>query len=125
MNTSKTTIKERTKRKTNSELVDTINAARKNSAWMAIGLAKQLSSSTRKMLEINLNKINEHSEDGDTIIIPGKVLSQGNINKKIKICAFKFSSVALNKLHDKKCETRRIIDEINKNPKAEKVRILI
>ena len=125
MEISKRTIKARTEKKTNTELVETINAARKNSSWTKTGVARYLSVSTRVMPEINLTRLEKHSEKGDIIIFPGKILGSGNINKKIKVCAFKFSKQAMEKLKAKSCETGKIIDEIKNNPKAAGVRIVI
>src|SRR3989344_5738581 len=125
MKRSKTTIKKRIGKKTNPELVETVKLIRKNSSWNNLGIAEHLSSSSRKMPEVNLAKIELHSEQGDNIIIPGKVLGAGSINKKIKVCAFKFSKEALTKLKDKKCDVLTISEEINKNPKATGLRVLI
>ncbi len=125
MKRSKTTIKKRIGKKTNPELVETVKLIRKNSSWSSLGIAEHLTSSSRKMPEVNLTKIDTHSEQGDSIIIPGKVLGSGSINKKIKVCAFKFSKEALNKLKDKKCDVLTISEEINKNPKATGLRVVI
>lgn len=119
---SKTTIKERTRRKTNPELVETIKASTKNPAWHKI--AEKLSSSRRKMLEINLKEIDKNSESGDVVVVAGKVLGAGNIGKKIRISALKFSKEALEKLKACKCETTSIISEMSKNPSAKGVRII-
>jgi len=125
MKISRTTIKNRTGRKTNSELVETLDAIRKNKSWSGLEVARYLSSASRKMPEMNLSKLSAHSEEGDSIILPGKVLGAGEIKHKMKVCAFKFSKQALDKLHEKKCETSLIIDEVNKNPKATGLRMLI
>ncbi|MEK6919140.1 MAG: 50S ribosomal protein L18e [Nanoarchaeota archaeon] len=125
MSISKRTIKARTTQKTNSELVDTIHAARKNSVWVEKGIARYLSGSTRVMPEVNLNMLEKNCEAGDIAIVPGKILGTGSINKKIKVCAFKFSKQAMEKLKAKKCETGSIMDEIKNNPKATGVKIII
>src|SRR3989344_334775 len=103
MEISKTTIKERTEKKTNAKLVETINAARKNSAWTKLRVARYLSASTRMMPEVNLTKLEKHSEAGDIVVVPGKVLGSGSISKKITVYAFKFSEQAIEKLKAKKC----------------------
>ncbi len=125
MKRSKTTINKRTGKKTNPELVETAKLITKNTEWSALGIVEYLTSSTRKMPEMNLAKINLHCEQGDTVVIPGKVLGTGNITKKIKICAFNFSKQALDKLKEKKCEIMTINEEIKKNPKATGLRVLI
>ena len=66
----------------------------------------------------------KESKEGDTIVIPGKVLSQGELTKRIKIVAFSFSERAKEKLLSSKCGVSTIKDEIKKNPKAEGIRIV-
>ncbi len=119
---STTRIKKRTRNKTNKELVETIQLAKKNPVWLNV--SGYLSSSTRNMPEVNLSEIELNSKEGDTIIVPGKVLGEGDITKKLRVCAFKFSHEAFIKLKNKKCETVMLIDEIKKNPKAMGVRVI-
>jgi large subunit ribosomal protein L18e len=114
---SKTKIKSRSRKKTNPELVTTLSSSIKNPNW--IKLAKVLSSSTKKYPSINLTQIDLKSKTGDTIIIPGKVLSSGSLSKKVKICALSISSSALEKLKESKSEFSTLSAEIKKNPKAE------
>ena len=90
---SKTQISKRLKRKTNPELVKTIELAKKNNL---LDLAKKLSSSTRLQTRINLEDLNKLKED--KIIVVGKVLSKGEIEKKKEIAALSFSESAENKL---------------------------
>lgn len=103
------------KRKINPELVETIQLAKKSN----LEIAKLLSGPTRKRIKKNLEEINEKAKENETIIIPGKVLGQGNINKKIKIIALDFSESAEKKLKKVKCEIRTIKQELEKNKKLE------
>ena len=119
---SKTKLKIRAKNKTNPELAETIYLARKNANWMPI--AKILSGSTRKHAAVNLRQINEKAELGDTFVIPGKVLSEGELSKKIKICAFNISKEAKEKLKHTKSEFVTLAEEIKKNSKAEGIKII-
>jgi len=119
---SKTKISKRTEKKRNPELVETVNACKKNEAWVKI--CQDLLVSKRKRANVNLEKINKESKEGEIIVIPGKVLSQGEISKKIKIIAFKYSENAEEKLSKAKIDYSYIIDEIKKNPKAQGVKIL-
>lgn len=119
---SKTKLKIRAKNKTNPELAETIYLARKNANWMPI--ANLLARSTRKHSAVNLRKIDEKAEIGDTFVIPGKVLSEGELSKKIKICAFNISKEAKEKLKHTKSEFIFLIEEIKKNPKAEGIKLI-
>jgi len=119
---SKTKIKLRTRRKTNPELTETIRLANKNPEWKEV--ATILSNSTKKHSKINLNEIAENSDVGDTIIVPGKVLSLGDLTNKVKICSLSISEKAKSKLADSKSESTTILSEIKKNPKAEGIKII-
>lgn len=115
---SKTKISKQLERKTNPELVETILAAKKNSAWLEV--ASLLSSPKR--VNVNLDKIGEAKED--KIVIPGKILSQGNVNKKMKVIAMSFSGKAREKLLKAGCEVKTILEEIKFNPEAKDVKVL-
>lgn len=119
---SLTRIKNQTKKKTNHELVETILGAAKNEKW--IDVARIISGPRRKRLDVNLDYINQEAKDGETIVVPGKVLSQGDVEKKIKIIALDFSENAREKLSKGKKDFSTIQDEIKKNPDAKGIRIL-
>jgi len=119
---SNTKIEKQLNRKTNAELVKTIILAKKNDDWREI--AEILSGPRKNRKNINLEDLDEKSNEGETIVIPGKVLSQGELNKKIKVVALNFSEKAKEKLLKTKSEVSSILEEIKKNPKGEKVRII-
>jgi large subunit ribosomal protein L18e len=119
---SKTKISKRNEKKRNLELVETVNLCKKNEAWIKI--CQYLLVPKRKRTNMNLERINKESKDGDIIIVPGKVLSQGDISKKIKIVALKYSESAQEKLSKAKIDYSYIVDELKKNPKAQGVKIL-
>jgi large subunit ribosomal protein L18e len=119
---SKTRIEKQLNKKTNPELVRTIIEAKKKKGWTEI--AEILSSPRINKISMNLDKINETAKEGETIIIPGKVLSEGDLDKKIKIVAFNFSEKAKEKISKSKGEFSTILEEIKKNPEAKNVRII-
>ena len=89
-----------------------------------LDVAGILSSPKINRVNLNLNEINEKAKDGETILVPGKVLSQGEIEKKIKVIAFSFSEKAKEKILKAKGEVSSISDEIKKNPEAKGIKIL-
>ena len=119
---SKTKISKQLERKTNPELVETILAAKKNSGWIEI--ASILSGPRRKRKNINLNELDKLVDKEKIIVIPGKVLSEGEFNKKAKIIALSFSEKAKEKLLNAKCGVSSILEEIKSNPSAKDVKIL-
>jgi large subunit ribosomal protein L18e len=118
---SKTKLSKRTSKKRNTELVETLKQCKRNPSWISVG--KTLSRSRKDKLEANLDNIDKQAKEGDRIIIPGKVLSQGKISKKIRVIALAFSKTAREKLEEQKIESSTILEEINTNPKAEGVKI--
>lgn len=122
MSASKTAIGRRISRKMDPYILETSLVAKKQKAWQSI--AQAVSGSRKKYSSVNLGRINEECESGDTIIIPGKVLGNGDLNKKIKICAIYFSSSAIHKIKDSKSEMIKLVDEIKNNPSAKGVKII-
>lgn len=120
MNKSKTKIESQLKNKTNPELVKTIILAKKNPAWTEV--ASILTTSAKVTPQINLSKIN--ATEAKIIVVPGKVLSQGEVTKKVKVAAFKFSEKAKEKLKKAGCEIISIAKEIESNKDAKDVTIL-
>lgn len=110
------------RRKLNPEIVSTIRTAKKNKNWQEI--AEVLSQSRKRRVVMNLEKINENAKDDETILVPGKILSQGEITKKIKIIAEGFSEKTKEKLLKSKIKFLNINEEIKNNPEAKGIKIL-
>ena len=119
---SKTKIEKQLLKKRNPELVKTILSAKKNKGWLNV--ASIISSSRRNRPSLNLNEISKESKTGEIIIVPGKVLSLGELDKKLKIVALSFSEKAKEKIKKSQGEALTIMEEIKKNPDAKGVRIL-
>jgi len=119
---SKTLIGKQVTRKNNPELVETILLAKKHAKWVEV--AGLLSSPRANMINLNLDYINEKAKEGDIILVAGKVLSQGELNKKIKVVALGFSKMAKEKISKSKGEISTIFEEIKKNPDAKGIKIL-
>ncbi len=122
MTKSKTQIEKQMQKKNNPELVETLMNAKKKDKWLEV--AGIISGPRRKRIDLNLNEINNQTKDKEKVIVPGKVLSQGEINKKIKIVALSFSEKAKEKLKKSGCEFSSILTEIKLNPSAEGIKIL-
>ncbi len=119
---SKSKIEKQLKRKTNPLLAETIIFCKKNKKWFKI--AEILTGSRKKRINLNLGEINKRVKNGERVVIPGKVLSQGELDKKIKIIALNFSERAMEKI--KKCgsDVSTILEEIKKNPEAKGFNLL-
>jgi len=119
---SKTKIGKQIQRKTGSNLVKAVLLAKKNPEWLKV--ASMLSTPRRKFLALNLGDIEGLVKEGETVVVPGKVLSQGELTKKVKIVALKFSEIAKEKLLKSKIQMSTINEEIKNNPGAKGLRIL-
>ena len=118
---TRTKVKSRVGVKTNPVLKQTLSAALKEKSWFP--LAKMLSGSTKKQPSYNLSDINAVAKEG-IVVIPGKVLGSGSLDKKVSIYALSFSSSAADKLKAGKVEMGSILELIEKNKKATGVQVL-
>ena len=119
---TKTKIEKQLKKKTNPELVETIISAKKQKNW--VGIAGLLSTTRKKQVNLNLEDLDKVAKEGETLIVPGKVLSQGEFNKKNKIIALKFSGKAKEKLLKSGNKIDNILNEIKSNPEAKGIQII-
>ncbi len=86
-------------------------------------IARKLGGSTRKRIEVNLSKIDRHTNSGDTVIIPGVVLASGNLTKSVNVAAWRFSPAAIKKINDKG-KILTIEDLLQENPRGSNVKII-
>lgn len=93
----------------------------KSNLWKR--LAFDLSKPTRQRREINVEKINKYAREGEIVVVPGKVLAEGDADKKLTVAAWTFSEAAKAKI-SKKGKTMTIAQLMKENPQGKKVRIL-
>ncbi len=86
-------------------------------------IAEDLEAPSRQRRNVNVFKIESLARDGETLIVPGKVLGEGDFTKKVTIAAFAFSDGARTKIN-KTGKALSIAELVRSNPKAAKVRIL-
>jgi large subunit ribosomal protein L18e len=102
-------------------ITDLKRAGREVPLWKRV--ASELERSTKIMPSVNINKLETVVRDGEIALVPGKVLSVGNLSKKMTVAAFKFSEAARAKIN-KSGEALTISELLKKNPKGSKVRII-
>ena len=109
--------------KTNAQLNNLIKeiketAYKENSNfWKKI--AKELEKPTKKQREANISKLDKHTKDNELVIVPGKVLGDGELNHELRVAALKFSESAKRKL-----KTMTIRQLLKENPKGKNIRII-
>ncbi len=79
----------------------------------------------RKRVAVNISKINRYTKDGDMVVVPGKVLSCGEMKHKVVIGAFAYSERAKKKLIEAGCEVLTIEELVKRNPKGSGVKIIV
>jgi large subunit ribosomal protein L18e len=84
--------------KTNPFILQLIEKAEKMDKPYWKDLARRLSKPRRSYATVNLSKINRYSKKGEIILVPGKVLSSGNLEHPVEIAALSFSSEARKKV---------------------------
>ena len=114
--------------KTNPNLIDLIKKLKIKSATEEVAIwkdvAQRLEKSNRRTAEVNLSDIVRYAEEGETILVSGKVLSNGNLNIKVSVAALKFSETAVKKIEAAGGEVLTIKDLMDVNPKGSNVRVM-
>lgn len=114
--------------KTNPVLIDLINQLKKQSIekeapiWKDIAL--RLEKSSKNWSEVNLKRISTHINDKETALVPGKVLSTGDLTKKVSIAAWSFSDKAVDKIKKAGGTSMSIEELMKKNPEGKNIRIM-
>lgn len=87
-------------------------------------IAFDLKKPARQRRIVNVYKIEQYARDGETIIVPGKVLSVGDLTKKVDVAAFQFSAGAKEKIIQANGKALTIQELLKNNPEGKNVRIL-
>ena len=110
--------------KTNQQLKGLISELKKRKEPIWKKIAQELSRGAKNKRQVNLSKISRHAEPGDMIIIPGKVLSGGEIKTQLTIAAFQFSQTAREKIEKAGSKTMAIDELMKANPKGTKIKVI-
>ncbi|UCF50588.1 MAG: 50S ribosomal protein L18e [Thermoplasmatales archaeon] len=114
--------------KTNPALTALIHELKKqaneNDAPIWKDVALRLQKPSKNWSEVNLDRISRYIGDKETALIPGKVLSDGNLTKKVTIAAWSFSGKSQEKIKNAGGKYVTIQELIKSNPKGKDIRIL-
>ncbi len=105
-------------------IADLKKASNQNDVDLWKRIAVDLERPTRQRRIVNLSRISRYCDENEVIVVPGKVLGSGEIDKKITVAAYQFSEQAIQKIKDAKGVSMQISELVKKNPKAQKVRII-
>ncbi|MEK6916715.1 MAG: 50S ribosomal protein L18e [Nanoarchaeota archaeon] len=112
----------------NNQLTSLIIELKKQSIQNNVNIWKRIASDlegpTSRRRVVNLSRINRYAKANDIVVVPGKVLSMGEIDKKLTIAAHAFSGNAIEKIRNSGSKAISINELIKENPKGSKVRII-
>ena len=96
--------------------------ATKRRIWRTV--AFKLDKSKKDSIQVNLSKLNKVTKENEIIVVPGKILGEGDLNHKITLAAFAFSESARNKLISKKIKIQSIEELLETNPTGSNIKII-
>ena len=112
---------------TNQVLFDTIRDLKKASVSTGTNVfravAEKLSAPASQRTAVNISRIEKYAVEGETIIVPGKLLGTGTISKKVTVVAFSASEGAIEKITKAGGKFIEIRNYLKNKPSA-KIRIL-
>lgn len=113
---------------TNPELVELIRFLRKqgreNKAAIWRDVAERLASPRRRQVAVNLSRLNRYTRKNETVVVPGKLLSTGEISHPLTVVAIAFSEKAKEKVGAAKGKCLSFSELIKKNPKGSNIKII-
>ena len=98
-------------------------AGKKSNFWKRI--AEEALRPRRRKRVVNISKINRLTKPKDKVIVPGKVLGDGEINHSITLSAFEISRKAIEKILSANGKILTIEEMIKKNPMGKGVKIIV
>ena len=114
--------------KSNPNLVRLIEALRKasheNAAPIWRDIADGLEKPSSRWAEVNLGELERLVEEGETVVIPGKLLGGGNITKAVTVASYRCSGEAKRKLEGAGGRAITLLDLIGSNPTGAEVRLM-
>jgi large subunit ribosomal protein L18e len=112
----------------NPQLFDLIRflkkAAKENDARIWSSIAKSLAKTRSRRVAVNLSRINRHTEKGQIVAVPGKVLGAGTLHHPVTVAAFAFSATAKEKIKKARGKCLPLSELVKKNPKGSNVKIV-
>lgn len=87
-------------------------------------VAELLSKPRRDRVIVNVGKLNRLANDGDVIVVPGKVLGYGELSKRVTVAAWAFSKTAIDKIKATGGEAITIPELVRRMPKPSNVKLI-
>ncbi len=112
----------------NQQMQTLVAELRKASSEQSLPLwrrvADDLAKPARRQRAVNLSRIERYAKDKDVIVVPGKVLGDGDLTKKVTIAAHTFSASALAKIAKSGSKAYPLAEFMKANPKPKNAKLL-
>ena len=99
-------------------------AAAENKAPIWKYVADMMENALSRWAVVNVSKLDEYAKNNTTVLIPGKLLGDGELKKTLTVTAFKFSSSAKRKIIDAGGQIISIPELLEKNPKGSGILVM-
>ncbi|MFC6864959.1 MULTISPECIES: 50S ribosomal protein L18e [Haloarcula] len=106
-----------------SLIADLKSAARSSGGAVWGDVAERLEKPRRTHAEVNLGRIERYAQEDETVVVPGKVLGSGVLQKDVTVAAVDFSGTAEKKI-DQVGEAVSLEQAIENNPEGSHVRVI-
>ena len=110
-------------KKTNFRMKKLIKELSKKEDKIWKDVARRLSKPRRNIAVVNIARINRYAKKKESILIPGKVLGYGNLDKEVLVGAFSFSEEAKKKIKNAGGKCMSIEEFVAENSKGNKIRL--
>ncbi|WP_458187353.1 50S ribosomal protein L18e [Haladaptatus sp. NG-WS-4] len=108
-----------------SSLIAELKSVSRNSdadVWSDVATRLEKPRSTHA--EVNLGRIERYAQEDETVVVPGKVLGSGVLQKNVTVAAVDFSSTAQTKIEQANGEPIKLEQAIEQNPNGSNVRVI-
>ena len=107
----------------NSLIADLKSAARSSESDVWSDVADRLEKPLSTHAEVNLGRIERYAQESETVVVPGKVLGSGVLQKEVDVAAVNFSGTAQTKI-EQVGDTMKLEEALEQNPDGSNVRVI-
>ncbi len=105
-------------------LVELRRAARTHRAPVWSAVADRLERARHHVDPVNVGQLERLADAEETVVVPGKLLAQGPLSKKLTVAAFSYSAEARTKIHAAGGTALTLSELVQARPDGAGVRIL-
>jgi large subunit ribosomal protein L18e len=107
----------------NSLIAELKSVSRESGANVWQDVADRLEKPRRTHAEVNLGRIERYAKEDETVVVPGKVLGSGVLEKNVTVAAVDFSSTARKKI-EQAGDVVTLEQVAQENPEGSNVRVI-